>query len=153
VKALIALDNSPDSRRAVEYAAEIFSRLPDSEVHLLSLTSRIPAGSRELDTTFPPPEVHGDEDHQLEIQHLRETQRAAADLLVRQGLAAGRIRQSILPVRISLGQDIVAEARDRGCDTIVIGRRGLSLAKKLLLGSVSSEVIHKATGLTVWVVE
>jgi nucleotide-binding universal stress UspA family protein len=34
-----------------------------------------------------------------------------------------------------------------------VGRRGLSLARKLLLGSVSSEVVHKAAGLTVWVVE
>lgn len=153
MKALIALDNSLDSRRAVEYAAGILPRLPGSEVYLLSLTSRIPAGSRELDATAPPPEVHGDEDHQQEVQRLREALGAAADLLVRNGLAAERVRQSIQPVRISLGQDIVDEARGAGYDTIVMGRRGLSLAKKLLLGSVSSEVVHKAAGLTVWVVE
>ncbi len=153
MKALIALDNSPDSQRAVEYAAGIFPQLPDSEVYLLSLTARIPAGSQELDVTSPPPEVHGDEDHQQEIQQLRGAQGAAADLLIGNGMAAERIRQSIQPVRISLGQDIVDEARESGYDTIVVGRRGLSLAKKLLLGSVSSEVVQKATGLTVWVVE
>jgi nucleotide-binding universal stress UspA family protein len=153
VKALIALDNSPDSWRAVEYSASIFPRLPDSEVHLLSLTPGIPPGSRQFDPASPPPEVHGDEDHQQEFQKLRGTLQAAADLLIQNGMAAGRIRQSILPVSISLGQDIVDEAGKRGCDTIVVGRRGLSLTRKLLLGSVSSEVVHKAAGLTVWVVE
>jgi nucleotide-binding universal stress UspA family protein len=153
MKALIALDNSPDSRRAVEYAAGILPQLPESEVYLFSLTARIPAGSRELDVASPPPEVHGDEDHQQEIQQLRGALGAAADLLIGNGMAAERIRQSIQPVCISLGQDIVDEARSHGYDTIVVGRRGLSLAKKLLLGSVSSEVVHKAAGLAVWVVE
>lgn len=153
VKALIALDNSPDSWRAVEYSAGILPRLPDSEVHLLSLTPGIPPGSRQFDPASPPPEVHGDEDHRQELQKLRGALDAAADLLIRNGMAAGQIRQSIQPVCISLGQDIVDEAAKRGCDTIVVGRRGLSLARKLLLGSVSSEVVHKASGLTVWVVE
>jgi nucleotide-binding universal stress UspA family protein len=153
VKALIALDNSPDSWRAVAYAAGIFPRLADSEVHLLSLTAGIPSGSRQFDLESPPPEVHGDEDHRQELQKLREALAAAAELLIGNGMAAERIRQSIQPVRISLGQDIVDEAREKGCDTIVVGRRGLSLAKKLLMGNVSSEVVQKATGMTVWVVE
>lgn len=153
MKVLIALDNSPDSWRAVAYSAGIFPRLPDSEVLLLSLTPGIPSGSRQFDPASPPPEVHGDEDHQQELKKLRGALEAAAELLIGNGMAAGRIRQSIQPVHISLGQDIVDEAEKQGCDTIVVGRRGLSLAKKLLLGSVSSEVVQKAAGLTVWVVE
>jgi len=153
VKILIALDNSPDSWRAVEYSAGILPCLPDSEVHLLSLTPAIPPGSRQFDQSSPPPEVHGDEDYQQELQKLRGALQAAADLLVRNGMPAVRILQSIQPVHISLGQDIVDVAEKRGCDTIVVGRRGLSLVRKLLLGSVSSEVVQKAAGLTVWVVE
>jgi nucleotide-binding universal stress UspA family protein len=39
---------------------------------------------------------------------------------------------------------IVAEAREWGADLIVVGTRGLSLAGRLVLGSVSTKVLHDA---------
>ena len=39
---------------------------------------------------------------------------------------------------------IVQEAEDSGADLIVIGTRGLNAAKRLVLGSVSTNVVHHA---------
>ncbi|CAN5291367.1 universal stress protein [soil metagenome] len=39
---------------------------------------------------------------------------------------------------------IVQEAEDSGADLIVVGTRGLNAAKRLVLGSVSTNVVHHA---------
>ncbi len=152
-KALIAVDGSPNSRHAVEYAASILSRLAGCEAHLLALAPTLAEESDELDPAAAEPELHGDEDHRGEIDRLRAALDDAVDLLGKAGVSAERIQSQIRAMHISKAQDIVDEAKAQGCDTIILGRRGLSRFRALLLGSVSAEVLHKASGLTVWVVE
>jgi len=48
---------------------------------------------------------------------------------------------------------ILEQAQALGCDTIVLGRRGLSRVKEFFLGSVSKSVLAQARGLTIWVVD
>jgi nucleotide-binding universal stress UspA family protein len=52
-----------------------------------------------------------------------------------------------------VAEDILNEAETGGFDTIVMGRRGLGMAKALLLGSVTSKVVQKAKGCAVTTVE
>jgi len=152
-KALIALDATPHSQRAVEYAAAVLPHVPQCEVVLLALSPVVPEGSAAFDPESGAPEVHGDVDHGPELNALRSALAAAAERLCGQGLPPWRLRQLLQPMRLSLAQDVVNAAAAEGCDTIVVGRRGLSRMRELLLGSVSDEVVHKASGLTVWVVE
>ena len=42
---------------------------------------------------------------------------------------------------------------DRGADTIVMGRRGLSAAKSLILGSVTNKVVQNSQGKALIIVE
>jgi nucleotide-binding universal stress UspA family protein len=42
------------------------------------------------------------------------------------------------------GDAIIAEAEKAGADLIVVGTRGLNAAERLLLGSVSTKVVHHA---------
>jgi nucleotide-binding universal stress UspA family protein len=136
----------------VEYAASVLPHIPECEVLLLALSSVIPEESEGLDPSTPPPEVHGDEDHSRETEKLRAALDQAADLLRHRGLQAERLQMLLKPMRISLAQAVVEEATTAGCDTIIVGRRGLSRVRGLLQGSVSGNVVQKATGLTVWVV-
>jgi nucleotide-binding universal stress UspA family protein len=149
---LLALDESPASRRAVEYAAGILPHLPGCEVLLLALAVDVPAGSEELDPRTPPPEVHGDEDHAAELQRLRAVLNAAGDRLAKAGLAEDRMRSEVRPLDLSPAEDIVAAATGAGCDTVIVGRRGVSRLRALVEGSVSDSLVHKVERLTVWVV-
>jgi nucleotide-binding universal stress UspA family protein len=51
-----------------------------------------------------------------------------------------------------VAEDIVNAALEDGCSTIVLGRRGLGKAKALLLGSITSKVVHNAKGVAVTIV-
>ncbi len=152
-KALIALDGSIHSQRALEYAAGIIPHLPRCRVVLLALTGNVPEGSLALDPDAPAPEVHGDQDHQQELERLRTALKGAATLLEERGFPAERLRTVLLPQRTTTAEDILTHAAGEGCDTIVVGRRGLSHFKELLTGSVSSGLVHQASGIAVWVVE
>jgi len=50
-----------------------------------------------------------------------------------------------------IGKEIIRLAKDEGFSTIIMGRRGLSPLKELLLGSVTQEVLAHAQGLTIFV--
>ena len=149
---LLALDESPASRRAVEYAAGVLPHLPGCRVLLLALAADVPAGSEELDPRTPPPEVHGDEDHAAELQRLRAVLNIAADRLVKAGFSAENMRSEVRPLDLSPAEDIVAAATGAGCDTVIVGRRGISRLRALVEGSVSDSLVHKVERLTVWVV-
>uniref|UniRef100_A0A7C2P719 Universal stress protein n=1 Tax=candidate division WOR-3 bacterium TaxID=2052148 RepID=A0A7C2P719_UNCW3 len=50
-----------------------------------------------------------------------------------------------MKLEIGTPADVIVEVAEKGNhDLIVMGRRGLGIAKRFLLGSVSDDVIHKA---------
>jgi nucleotide-binding universal stress UspA family protein len=57
------------------------------------------------------------------------------------------------PKDYDVADDILNEAETEGFDTIVMGRRGLGMAKALLLGSVTNKVVQKAKGRAVIIAE
>ena len=52
--------------------------------------------------------------------------------------------ENTIAVAGSPGQEIVSQARRGGFDQVVMGNRGHSAIKELLLGSVSEYVLHHA---------
>ncbi|MDD3580381.1 MAG: universal stress protein [Desulfobacca sp.] len=51
-----------------------------------------------------------------------------------------------------IGKEIIRLAMDEGFSAIIMGRRGLSTVKELLLGSATQKVLAQAQGMTVYVV-
>lgn len=153
---LLALDPSPQSRRAAEYLAEVAGPLPGCEVLLVMVLSRwpvavpAPVGDQPLPTAG---EVHGDEDARQELAAAQAFCAEISQLFIAGGLDQTRVRRLILPQERSVAQTIIAMAENSGCDTIVVGRRNLSKVQSLLLGSVSADLVKQAVGRTVWVVE
>jgi nucleotide-binding universal stress UspA family protein len=52
-----------------------------------------------------------------------------------------------------MAECILMEREKLRCDTIVVGRQGLSRSEEFLFGSISSKIVTHAHHCTVWVVE
>jgi nucleotide-binding universal stress UspA family protein len=138
MKILLAVDGSPDSDAAVE---EVARRPwpPQSEIRLI--------------TAFETPLVVGTEVWTVPPEYFEQLERAARE-------AAGAVIESALQklraikdetLKISGDviqgpprQAIVEDAERWAADLIVMGSRGLGAWNRLLLGSVSSGVVHHA---------
>ncbi len=154
LKILLALDLSPHSRRAAEYLARVAPHLPGCSVTALVVSSGIPyTPAGKSDDPAKEPEVHGYEDHHKEVRELEAFLEEIRDLLLKGGLSPDAVHLRIKPLGRGVALDILDDAQVEGCDTIVLGRRGLSTVQSLLMGSVSSTVVKNAEGKTVWVVE
>jgi universal stress protein E len=133
-RVLIPLDFSPWSERAVDLAL----RLSPGAVLVLMHSFTIPF---EEKLRFA-----GVDDATLE--HYRERAREDA----RQQMEAFVQARALDPDRVHLcltegdaPQHILTQARERGCDLIVIGKHGRQAAEELLLGSVTKHVVSEAS--------
>lgn len=154
-KILVALDCSPASKRAAAYAAEIVPNLPNCSVTLFAVLTGVPSGGEVLTEPLGSEEVelHGDDDHHKEMTQVKRMLSSAARLFRDKRFPAERLELVAKPMRRGIAQDILDEVQARGCDTIVVGRRGLSMMKQVVLGSVSRDLIQKAEDLAVWVID
>lgn len=158
VKLLIPMDGSEGSRRAVEYVANTFGHLSGVEVRLLHILAGTPPS-------------FWDDGHILKKEERQARQRLIAnwqneqeikwkgifaearEMLIQAGIEPEAISSKFKPKYFEVAEDILKEAAAGGYSTIVIGRRGLTGAKKVLLGSVSSKVAHRAKGIAVTIVD
>ncbi len=163
-KFLVVVDESPAAKRALRYVAKITARRRDFRVCL----------SHTLPT--PPPELlefGGSEDPEQESlldarlkteqkrwvvtakKRLQPIPDQANSVLRKAGVAAGAIETGVCyPADgCAAAAEIIALARTRKCDTVVIGRDSLSWLGELIHGDPAEEIVRAAKGFTVWVVE
>lgn len=144
---LIAVDESSNARRAVFYVARLLGGLPGFRIYLLHVLSP------PEDDFFP---TAADKNAYVQ-KHRREIERVLEEyrqILTDSGFAAEAV-SSHTPERYcpSIADCILAEREMLQQSTIVIGRQGVSRQEEFLFGSVSSKIVNKAKGCTVWVVE
>lgn len=149
-KVLVAMDDSENSMRAVDYVRKVFTK--DNEITLFSVlldTATIcEMYSPELtpyfssqQSAFCSLEAKKKELIETAIEKARESLLAA-------GFDEGNIHVKIEIKKKGVARDIIDESQ-KGYDTLVIGRRGLSGLKEFLLGSVSQKVIHSVKDLSI----
>jgi nucleotide-binding universal stress UspA family protein len=119
-RVLVATGGSPWSDVAVDHALDLASR-QGLEVRLLSVA---PSRGR----AFPASATSGTKN----ILALAEAQAAAAGVTYEAHLAYGNVAQAILE----------AAAR-QACDAVILGSRGLTGFKRLMIGSISNAVAAK----------
>ena len=157
-KVLIALDSSPGAWGAVEYVAEAFGQTPGVQVTLLHVLSGLPP-------------AFWDDGHVLDEKEKASRQRMVAawqkeqeqkwqglvkkvhERLTKSGVAKDAVVNKFQPKDYDVAEDILSAAAAGNFDTIVMGRRGLGLAKTLLLGSVTNKVVQNAKGCAVIIVK
>ncbi len=124
---VVGFDGSDHSRKALERAADLASEA--------ELTVVCAAGISELSRHAPGEVPVEPKDVEARTAALAEARR----YLEGRGMAARYIEGHGSPADV-----IVDEAEDRGADLIVVGTRGLHAGRRLLLGSVSTKVVHHA---------
>ncbi|MFZ5826275.1 MAG: universal stress protein [Bacillota bacterium] len=134
-KVLLATDASEHSLRAARVLAEMATKDPEVHVtvlHVVPLPEILnPAAAAGAPLTVP---VKLDDYLQKRVE---EVLTATENTL---GLPPERVHR--IHVVGAPGEAILNEARQGGYDLVVMGRRGLSPLKELLLGSVSQAVLH-----------
>jgi nucleotide-binding universal stress UspA family protein len=75
-----------------------------------------------------------------EVAQRKQELKDAADYLRGKGIEP----QTVEARGIDVGDAIVEEARETNADLIVVGSSGKNLAERIVLGSVSSKVVHRS---------
>lgn len=130
---LVPLDGSAASRRALDYALELAAADPGARLILLNV--QIPDDLGLWDAR-----ARGD-DHRLDAA-LRSQE------VLSRPFKACEERHVSCETRAEYGEPvaetIVRVAREIGADQIVMGARGLGRLRGLILGSVTTQVVHLA---------
>jgi nucleotide-binding universal stress UspA family protein len=122
---LVGFDGSTNSRRALEEALDVAEA--DTRITIVA-AAQVPAAPGDV----LPAGAEGLEERQHELEDAR---RRLAEL----GRDAEFVAVPGAPADV-----LVEEAEKRGADLIVVGRRGLDGAERLVMGSVSSKVARTA---------
>jgi nucleotide-binding universal stress UspA family protein len=144
---LIAVDDSENSQRAVRYVGQMLTRIPSCKITLLHV---IPKPDEDF---FSNPS-----DQNRWLSRYREKMTTRLETYRRELIdydfstddVSVRIKQRFCP---SMAECILMEREKLLCDTIVVGRQGLSRREEFLFGSISSKIVTHARNCTVWVVE
>ena len=127
-KILIPVDGSESSKRAVQFVLKRTRERPD--VHLLN--AQLP--------------IRGDEVMVGAVKEaIEQIHASAAEQALRPAqalLEAAGVQYTKRTVVGDIAESIAAYAKEQRVDEIVMGTRGLSAIKNLVLGSVASKVIH-----------
>jgi len=137
MKILVPYDGSPSSERAVEYSLRIATAVgkPTVDVHLLN----VQAADASVADSFRRDAA------EVAAQVVRSRRDRGANLLERPARMVEKAGVKSVERTVLLGdpaENIGAYVENEGCDMVVMGTRGLSPIGGLLLGSVTSKVIH-----------
>ena len=144
-KILVPLDGSEHSLKALEIAIQIAKKFDGkiTLIHVYSVTIR-PVIMPEP-TTLTPPMIPAMTPAEVS-KAVEATRKAGASILTdgEQKVKAEEVQVETLLKEGHTVQEIIRTAKEGKFDLIVIGGRGISKIRELLLGSVTDGVIHHA---------
>jgi nucleotide-binding universal stress UspA family protein len=152
-KILLPVDASLHSKHAVQYAQRMASSVNDLHYVLFHVQPMI--------SGFLQDEARKSVKAKSELDRVKtRNEKTALDLLggckegmVANGIAAERIEVVTAARKMGPAKDILNFAEQRRFDAVIIGRRGISLLQKKLMGSVTAELLQHARVIPVWVVD
>jgi nucleotide-binding universal stress UspA family protein len=164
-KVLLALDGSPTSLKAAEYVGKYICACGCVEItlyHVISMPPELSEHSGERKA--------GGEERLFEVLHEKQEdwltaarERAEEDVFkpAKAVLKKNGIDEKMMMVRTKLDSEahpeaalsIIQEAKKGGYEIVVLGRRGASMLKEFIFGSVACKVIHHLHGCSICIVE
>lgn len=148
---LLALDGSEDSFKAVDHVGFIMAGHPQARIYLVHVSTALAdfctfEDESELDDVEREL-LKKEEDYCMANYFSRATK-----MLTAAGVDKDQIEVEFRIKKLDLARTLIKIADEVGANSIVLGRRGTSRLKGLLLGSVSNKVIQAGRHRGVWVV-
>jgi nucleotide-binding universal stress UspA family protein len=151
---LIAVDDSENAMRGVEFVAKSFSS--KHRITVFSVLLDTPAicdlNSPGLTPYFLSQKAAFCELEDQKKDLMTNAMREAQEILLKAGFEEKNIAVKIEDKKKGVARGIIDEANS-GYDLIVLGRRGLSGIKEFFLGSISQKVLQSAKGVSILVVD
>jgi nucleotide-binding universal stress UspA family protein len=135
---LIGYDGSPDARAAIQRAGELLGNRPAT---VLAVWERFQTVLARTGAGMPIGAVDFDELDRASEEEAHKRADEGAELARAAGL---KVQTRTCVRKGSIADAILAEADDLDAEAIVLGTRGLTGLKSLLLGSVSHAVVQHA---------
>ena len=152
-KILIAVDGSPASDRAVDYVGLMEdAMIKELRVVLFYVMNAIPPFLRREGQSNPEAFRRLTELERRNRKAAQQVLDRARERLLGHGLAEERVEAKAFPRASDAARDILFEAEHGLYDALVMGRRGLSKAQEIFVGSVTNKVVQHAERLPVWIV-
>ena len=132
-KLLVPFDGSDNALRALHYAASIAREHPPIAIHVVTVHDK--------------PEEYGYMEVYVPRDKLADLQRQTSQARL---VAAEEVLEAAgvpYETEILIGQTAEAIARradELGCDSIVMGTRGMTAIGSLMMGSIATKVVHAA---------
>ncbi len=146
---LIAVDNSENALRAVDYAGFMLSGT-DSRIVLFHTKKSL--------RRFLPKSIFEDIPGFSELwaekaeEEIAPTMEKAKTMLIKAGIEEDRIQTLTFDGSRNPAKDILAAAEEYGCGTVVLGRQGESGNTGFSLGIIARKLIDAASDVAIWVV-
>jgi nucleotide-binding universal stress UspA family protein len=157
-KILVAIDGSECALKAVDYVGKQFSGVDDLTVTLLHVLPYPPAPLWD-DGHIPTGEEKRERDNAIQKWLVNQRSKAdgifgkAVDILTRNGFSAHQIEKKTISDSTEVAGSILEETRDKGYQTLAVGRCGHSPAKQFIIGSVTMKILSHGAGVAICVVE
>jgi len=142
---LMAVDKTAASQREFQYVGEMIRGREDIKIFLLHV---FPS---------PPPDYYTQGGNQED--YIQEYEEQAAVIFKECSTSLSKFinvqqisTESVMAEGKSLSDVILTKQKECECDTVVLGKRGISKAEEFLFGSVSNAVVRASHDFTVWVV-
>jgi nucleotide-binding universal stress UspA family protein len=161
MKILVAVDESENSLRAVQYVGSLLRRNPDVTLTLFHVLKPMPRELLEHGGSENPAaeaqlgrQLRADQESWLRAEQESECSvlRTAWETLMNHGFDANQVTMRF-GHEDDIAGNILEEARLGGHDTIVMGRHGASRIKRMFGGGVTDQLLRQAKGFAIWVVE
>ncbi len=148
-KLLLAVDGSEEALYAVRYVSKL-APFHQMKIVLFNVFSGIPESYRDLakDPLFARSAREVEAWEMQKRKGIQEYMDKAQLILLRSGLLQDAVTINIHNRKKGIARDIIQEAKDN-YSCVVVGRKGMSTYKEIVVGSVATKIIEKLAFLPV----
>jgi nucleotide-binding universal stress UspA family protein len=133
LKLLLPVDGSDNALRAVKHALDSRNWYRESpEYHLLNVQSPIASGAVKMFISQQQLDAYYQEEGAMQLQPARDLLEAAG-VMYHAKIIVGEIESSVRRY-----------AKDQAMSMIVMGTRGMSAVRNMVLGSIAAKIIHSS---------